>query len=296
MRRAAKTMFCGAARVCAALAVCAVPGVPAVSGVQEAARAHPAGGTSVGDTLATVHGTVVEHGTGAPLAEAIVSLASGPGGTRGVGTRVTDRSGDFLFRDVPPGSYALEVELLGYLGRRDTVHVDAGRDVTILAELSASPIPLEPIQVVVRRPSPSGLEGFERRRKTVAGFFITRQQVEESHPRYVSDLFHMMPGASVGPSVYGADIRLRGGCRPDLWIDGVRTVSSVSLDELVTPVDVEAIEVYRGVELPARFGTSPCGAIIVWTRRPPRSATDGSIMKHLAIVAGFLLAAYMIFR
>jgi hypothetical protein len=295
-------MFWGAARVCAALAVCAVPGasgvpaVPGVPGVREAAQAHPEGGTSVRDTLATVHGTVVEHGTGAPLAEATVSLASGPGGTRGVGTRVTDRSGVFLFRNVPPGSYALEVDLLGYLGRSDTIRVDAGGDVTILAELSASPIPLEPIQVVVRRPPPSGLGGFERRRKTMAGFFITRRQVEESHPRYVSDLFRMMPGASVGPSVYGADIRLRGGCRPDLWIDGVRTVSSVSLDELVTPVDVEAIEVYRGVELPARFGTSPCGAIIVWTRRPPRSATDGSIMRHLAIVAGFLLAAYMIFR
>lgn len=293
MRRGATTTLWGVARVCAALAVCAVPGVPGIAG---AAQAHPHGGPSARDTLATVHGTVVAHGTGAPLAEAVVSLAAGPGGTRGVGTRVTDQSGVFLFRGVPPGSYTLEVGLLGYLTRRDTVRVDAGGDVTILAELSVSPIPLAPIQVVVRQPTPPGLEGFERRRRTRAGFFITRQQVEESHPRYVSDLLRMMPGASVGPSVYGGDVRLRGGCRPDLWIDGVHTVSAASLDELVTPMDVEAIEVYRGVELPARFGTSPCGAIIVWTRRPPRPATDGSIGKHLVIVAGFLLAAYLIFH
>lgn len=290
-RRAAKTTFWRTARVCAALTVCAVPGI---SG---AAQAHPEGGTSVRDTLATVHGTVVEHGTGAPLADVTVSLASGPGGTRGVGTRVTDQSGAFLFREVPPGSYVLELSLLGYLSRSDTVRVEAGGDVTVLAELSVSPVQLEPIQVVVRRPTPSELEGFERRRKTRAGFFITRRQVEESHPRYVSDLLRMMPGATVTPSAsYGGEVRLRGQCRPDIWIDGVRTVPTVSLDELVTPMDVDAIEVYRGVELPARFGNSPCGAIIVWTRRPPRSATHGSMGKHIAIIVGFLLTAYLLLR
>jgi hypothetical protein len=280
-------MLSGAAPACAALAVLAAAGT---------AQAQPNVGRSARDSLATVHGTVVEHGSGAPLAEVIVSLAAGPGGTRGVGTRVTDQRGAFLFRDVAPGSYTLEVGRLGYVTRKDTVRVDAGGDVSILAELSVSPVPLEPIQVVVRRPSPTGLEDFERRRKTRAGFFITRQRIEESHPVYVSDLLRMMPGASVGPSVYGGDVRLRGGCRPDLWIDGVRTVSTVSLDQLVTPLAVEAIEVYRGAELPARFGTSSCGAIIVWTRRPPHSAGDGSIVKHVIIALGAMLAAYLIFR
>ena len=49
-----------------------------------------------------VRGQVMEYETGRPLAGAAVSLASGPGGTQGIGTRVTGSDGTFLFRQCPP--------------------------------------------------------------------------------------------------------------------------------------------------------------------------------------------------
>jgi Carboxypeptidase regulatory-like domain len=118
----------------AALALGAAPG---------AAQTHP-GGVSAGDTLATAYGTVVEHASGAPLAQATVSLASGPGGTRGIGTRITNQQGGFLFQAVPPGTYTLVVSLMGYLTRRDTIRVAGGGGVRIRAELSMSLVPLDP--------------------------------------------------------------------------------------------------------------------------------------------------------
>lgn len=46
----------------------------------------------------------------------------------------------------------------------------------------------------------------------------------------------------------------------------------ISLDDVVMPEDVEAVEVYRrGLEVPAKFGgtsiSTQCGVIVIWTRR-----------------------------
>jgi outer membrane receptor for ferrienterochelin and colicin len=151
--------------------------------------------------------------------------------------------------------------------------------------------------VVVRQQSDPAMAGFEQRRKTTAGTFITRKQIEDSPSPYVTDFLRMVPGATVVPAPsYGYDVRLRGGCRPDIWIDGARAGFTVSIDLLLAPMDVEGIEVYRGPELPGRFGNNPCGAIVIWTRRPERSTADGSILKHLAIVLGALFVVYLVSR
>ncbi len=56
------------------------------------------------DSASAVRGKVLEHETGKPLASAAVSLASGPGETDGIGTRITNAEGNFLFSRVP-GSF-----------------------------------------------------------------------------------------------------------------------------------------------------------------------------------------------
>ena len=68
----------------------------------------------------TVSGQVVDHETDEPVRSAAVSLGAGPTGTAGVGTRVTDEAGEFLFSDVPPGAYRLSVTVLGYRDMVDT--------------------------------------------------------------------------------------------------------------------------------------------------------------------------------
>jgi hypothetical protein len=281
----------GTARLVVALALAAAPARPA------AAQARPGGKGPPGDTLAIVHGTVVEHEGGGPLAGASVSLAAGPRGTPGIGTRVTDDDGRFLFQEVPPGTYTLVIELLGRLTRTDTLPVDAGVDLGLAVELAVSAVPLDPIVVVVARRPTGALAGFEERRRTHVGSFLTREQIEEKHPRRMSDLLRGIPGIRLVPAgSYGYDVRLRGNCRPDLWIDGVRTASAVPVDLAVTPIDVEAVEVYRTSEVPIQFGASPCGVIAVWTRAPQPATGDGPHRRNLLIAVAVVFVGWLLAR
>jgi outer membrane receptor for ferrienterochelin and colicin len=150
---------------------------------------------------------------------------------------------------------------------------------------------------VRRRYVPSFMEGFEQRRKLRSGSFFTREDIETRSPMYFSDLLRMVPGARVSPSArYGQMVTLRGGCRPQLWVDGIRTVTPVGMDDILPPMDVEAVEVYHGVQTPAEFGGDPCGAIVVWTRRGEPGPAMGSFWKRLAVAVGFLTVAFFLTR
>jgi len=69
----------------------------------------------------------------------------------------------------------------------------------------------------------------------------------------------------------------RGKCQPSVVLDGVLlraggvgSRGDLSLDDLISPFNVEAVEVYPGPEgVPIQYSghMSPCGAIIVWSRR-----------------------------
>jgi len=243
----------------------------------------------VPDSTSLVRGRVVEHETASPLWGAAVSLAGGPGGTRGIGTRVTGEDGAFLFRDVPPGLYRLSVTLLGYRDLRDTLRVGSESSLDLELPLSRSPIPLDPIVVAVERREPAYLAGFERRRRYLGGTFMTREEIEERNPLVFTDLLRMVPGARVVPvSPYGNGVVFRGGCVPELWLDGIRTIPTRDLDAFLRPMDIEAMEIYRGPSLPAEFGPSSCGAIVVWTRAGEPGPGDRSFWKRFLVVAGIV--------
>jgi len=247
----------------------------------------------------TVEGTVVDHETGAPLPGATVSLAAGPSGARGRGTRITDEGGRFLFHDVPAATYRLLVSSPGFREMADTLHVSGAKDLDLILPLSTDPIPLEPI-IVTAEPSPMAMRGYERRRRGGGGFVVTREEILERRPRYVTELLHRVPGGTVVPTPpHGYTLLLRGQCRPGIWIDGVRLVGSSNIDQLVSPQDVEAVEVYHGFELPVEFGVNSCGGILVWTRTgappPPGRESDaggsiiGPLLKAAALVAVILV-------
>jgi hypothetical protein len=66
-----------------------------------------------------------------------------------------------------------------------------------------------------------------------------------------------------------------GECPVQIFVDGMLATRAapggdVSVDDLVTPQDVEAIEVFKGLgSVPAEFLNphSRCGVIAIWTRR-----------------------------
>ena len=245
------------------------------------------------ESSSVVRGQVLGHEAGNPLAGAAVSLASGPGPTRGIGTRVTDSDGRFQFRSVPPGVYRIIVRLLGYRELQDTLRVEPFSDLDLQLPLSVSPIELEPLVVVSDRRAPLGpLRDFENRRQTRIGTFFDREDIEERNPMRFSDLFRMVPGARVVPAgMYDSAILLRGGCRPGIWVDGMRLGTSEGIDHLLQPMDLDAVEVYHSVNLPVEFGSNPCGAIVVWTRRGEPTVRKGSFWRRFAFGAAFLLLA-----
>ncbi len=249
------------------------------------------------DTVSMVQGRVEEHETGRPLAGAAVSLASGPGGTQGIGTRVTDPDGRFLFRQVPPGTYRLTVTRIGYRDLRDTLQVGLASDLEMVLPMSVSPIPLEPLVVVTERQVDWVMRDFEARRRTRSGTFFDRGEIEARLPSRFTDLLRMVPGARVVPAgPYGYTVRLRGNCRPQLWVDGMRLLSAEDMDDILPTMDLEAVEVYHSASLPVEFGSNNCGAIVVWTRRGEAAAGEGGLLRRLAIASGFLVLAFLLAR
>ena len=214
----------------------------------------------------TVQGTVVDHETGDPVRSAAVSLALGSSGTRGMGTRVTGEEGRFLFRDVRPGTYRLYVTVLGYQKMTDTLQVSIDENLELLLPLSVEPIRLEPIIVMAERVPPPRRD-YQRRRLSRSVFLVTREEIEERDPRLLTELLNRVPGGIVvSTPPYGYTLLLRGQCRPGIWVDGVKLLGVSSIDQLLSPMDVEAVEVYHGFELPVEFGVNPCGGVLIWTR------------------------------
>lgn len=249
------------------------------------------------DSTATLRGWVLEHETAVPVWGAAVSLATGPTGTQGIGTRITGREGDFLFRDVPPGLYRLSVTRMGYADLRDTIRVETGSDLELTLPVSASPVALEPIVVSTRR-RPRGPEsGFESRRRRLSGTFMTREEIEDAHPHVFTDLLRMVPGARIVPrGPFGHQVFFRGGCVPALVVDGIRIGSDPELDFFLQPSDVEAVEIYHGTYVPVEFGVNSCGAIVVWTRGGEPSANQEGLWRRVLVAVSLLSLTILLTR
>ena len=68
--------------------------------------------------------------------------------------------------------------------------------------------------------------------------------------------------------------RVMGSCPPVLWVDYVKW-GSIDLDggpdRALVPSELEGIELYNPMQVPAEFATSDssCGVVVVWTKRGP---------------------------
>ncbi len=247
-----------------------------------------------------VMGVVVDHETGDSLPVATIFLGAGSTGGRELGTRVADEHGRFVYDAVPAGTYPLHVARQGYRTMRDSITVEPGEALDLVLSLSTQAILLEPIVVTAER-SLSEVRTLAARRTSGAGFVVTRAEIEERRPRLISEMLHRVPGGMVMPSPpFGYRLLLRAQCQPGIWVDGVELPGEVGIDQLLTPGDVEVIEVYHGLELPVEFGVNACGGIVAWTRRGDRnvgarsSDTGWGILGSLIVataLAAFALAA-----
>lgn len=249
----------------------------------------------------TIRGWVLEHETERPLAGVLISLTRTgiaedlpTQEEESVQRRSTGEEGGFLFQTLLPGIYRLDVSLLGYQELLDTLQVGANLEMKLTLQLSVSPIRLEPIVVISRRGGVGPLVGFETRRLRTGGYFLNREQIEASVAYEFSDLLRRAPGIRFVPDPpYKDRVYFRGGCVPDLWVDGTLAGTTPDIDSFLRPEVVEAVEVYHGAELPIEFGSNLCGAIIVWTRRGRSTREDPG--RRMSLRGQMILAGSLLF-
>jgi hypothetical protein len=76
----------------------------------------------------------------------------------------------------------------------------------------------------------------------------------------------------------------------------MRLITEEGMDQILPVMDLEAVEIYHGASLPVEFGSSPCGAIVVWTRRGTPSDGSGSFWRRFAFATSFAFLAFILTR
>lgn len=184
----------------------------------------------------------------------------------------TDSAGAFSFPLARSGSYRLHAGQVGYravaspaliIGSRDTVEVEfsLARDVVVLKPLV--------VKARTRRRTPAAERFYARAEAGGFGTFITRSEIDKVHPIRTTDLLRRIPGIQTTDMMGGSAVSVRGTCRPTVYVDGVRVNGYRSIDDLVQPLDVEGLEVYRSAHnAPVEFTglRAGCAAILIWTR------------------------------
>jgi hypothetical protein len=254
----------------AALVACAAPAGPAAAQVRGDIR---------------LYGRVIDDVTSEPIPGATVELLSARGSR--LAQALTNDNGTFSFIIPQHAGYQFRASRIGYrrtntptlwTEEHDTLHVEI--------RLDQEAVLLAPLEVTAwsRRVRPSPVtEGFRDRMASGLGFFVTRQEIEERKPIYITDMLASVPGVQLMSSGRGTRrhiymTRTGDHCPAQIFVDGfllngrsrVTADPDFTLDDAVAPSSVEGIEVYHGLAtVPAQFlnPDSRCGAVVVWTRR-----------------------------
>lgn len=222
-----------------------------------------------------IRGRVADFETDAPLAGVEIRLAND---TTDPTASVTDPDGRFVLAVPGPGRWALTATRLGY-ARIDPVFVEVGPGevLELTLRLPVEPVPLEEIVVVESHPHVNlAIERFDERRRegirSGRGHFLRREDLARHGSARLTDVLRAIPGVWPAPGgAHGGQIvRMRGGCIPAVYLDGMQVNfgnPSASLDRYVATSDVEGVEVYPGFRQADGYrDPKGCGVVLVWTR------------------------------
>lgn len=211
-----------------------------------------------------VVGTVIDEEK-APIASAELALMR-----RGEATR-TVRSGSdgrFSFTNVRPGPIAITVRRLGY--KATVVDVDMSPAGTAApVEVQLEEIASDIDAVIVEGSKGHLREFYEHKATNNFGKFFDQKDIDRLARSYVSEVFRSVPGATIQVSERIGNRVLLRGCKPIVWLDGMRAVGA-EVDELARPSDLAGMEVYPSwAGLPIQYqdrDNRMCGVIVLWTR------------------------------
>ncbi len=215
---------------------------------------------------------------------------------------VADAEGHFRTAGLAPGLYRLQVETLGYQTLDQAVRVEGASPMDITIHLALEAIELDALVVVSLRSRSLESHGFYDRRAQGMGATFTRAEIEASGYMQVTDIIRNARGLTLRRSSPASSphVVMRAGgsaCRPDIILDGVNMGSNLSIDDVVSAGDVEAIEVHRTTSIPPQFRQSSCGAVLLWTRDPHMGGPTRPLdTARLGVAAGFLFLTYLLIR
>jgi hypothetical protein len=207
---------------------------------------------------------------GNPVADATVMVL----GTQFRGR--SDSNGQVEFRNIGWGPQQISVRKLGFRESAERVVIPADGSMAMGVMLSRVAVNLEKVIVrdtggkPLRLAGTSRLDDFYKRRKTGAGTFFTREDIDKRNPGRLLDMFMGIPGVRLtyrGSTPLLSFARCKNGV--EVFVDGQRLNDGLNVLGSIHPNQIEAIEIYHGLaSVPPQFVPKPddCAAILVWTR------------------------------
>ena len=215
-------------------------------------------------TTGIVGGFVRDEESGNPIGVARVELRELRLAT------LTGNDGRFLIPAVPPGTYTLEVDALGFRSegvRRTEVTLD--RPTILDLRLMRDPLALAEIVVA---PGTFGIGGDEA---TLMRQTLTEEQMQ-ALPQLGEDVFRMMeriPGVATGD--ISAKMHVRGG-HPDellIMLDGVELFEPYHMKDMDAVMGIVDVQTLGGLDLiagglPTQYGDRMTGLLDMRTKQP----------------------------
>jgi hemoglobin/transferrin/lactoferrin receptor protein len=208
----------------------------------------------------SLSGQVNDAGTGRGLAYVDVLLRSRelPNGAL---SALTDNNGHFVFTRIKPGSYQLQVNLLGYYPQNKSVEVTEAQAATILFELKPAMIPLGEVRVSTLR--------YDKLERSVSMpvAVVPREYFPRQSSMTLSDVLSREPGIALArDGGWGTSINIRGMGESRLvsMVDGARIETASDLNAALSMFDIneiERIEVIKGAAS-SLYGTGALGGVV----------------------------------
>jgi len=214
------------------------------------AAAPTAAGLASGASRASLRGTVTDS-AGKSVPGARVAL---PGSRE---EAMTDSAGAFSLSG-RSGTQALIVRKLGYRPAEVIVNLTLRTPREVVVRLNTYVPTLEAVLIEARRNFALERVGFTTRQKTGMGRYLIQTDLDRRHALVVSDFLRHLPGARASG--------LENTTCTSYWIDGSKWLADA--DEIVSPNEVGAIEVYNFPAVPPEFSdfAGACRVIVIWTK------------------------------